>query len=115
MRTKLAAANTRKQYTLRSNRNEKANERKQSKRKQKLNTQKEKKTKNKDLDPKQSGRFYRPLMTFTKVFSTEEERKTEHRLQASFNQEDSKTNGEEGYKIQSTRCLSFRRTGVKIK
>jgi hypothetical protein len=54
-------------------------------------------------------------MTFTKVCSTEEERKTEHRLQASFNQEDSKTNGEEGFKIQSTRCLSFRKTDVKIK
>jgi hypothetical protein len=40
MRTKLAEANTRKQYTLRSDRNEKANERKQSKRKQKLKTQK---------------------------------------------------------------------------
>jgi hypothetical protein len=67
MRTKLAEANTRKQYTLRSNRNEKANERKQSKRKQKLKTQKTKKMKNKDLDPKQSGGFYRSLMTFTKV------------------------------------------------
>jgi hypothetical protein len=66
MRTKLAEANTRKQYTLRSNQNEKANERKQSKRKQKLKTQKTK-TKNKDLDPKQSGGFYRSLMTFTKV------------------------------------------------
>jgi hypothetical protein len=43
MGTKLAAAKTHKQYTLRSNRNEKANERKQSKGKQELNTQKEKK------------------------------------------------------------------------
>jgi hypothetical protein len=54
-------------------------------------------------------------MTFTKVCSTEEERKIEYRLQASFNQEDSKTNGEEGFKIQSTRCLSFRKTDVEIK
>ena len=67
MRTKLAEAKTHKQYTFRSNQNDKANERKQPKRKQELNTQKAKKTKNKDLDPKQSGGFYRPLMTFTKV------------------------------------------------
>jgi hypothetical protein len=35
-------------------------------RKDKLHTQKAK-MKNKDLDPKQSGGFYRSLMTFTKV------------------------------------------------
>jgi hypothetical protein len=42
MRTKLAEVNTRKQYTLRSNRKKKANGKKQSKRKQKLKTQKTK-------------------------------------------------------------------------
>jgi hypothetical protein len=36
-------------------------------------------------------------------------------LQALSNQEISKTNGEEGHKIRSTRCLSFRKNDVKIK
>jgi hypothetical protein len=35
-------------------------------REQKINNQKAK-SKNKDLDPKHSEEFYRPLMTFTKV------------------------------------------------
>jgi hypothetical protein len=53
--------------TSRSNQNEKEKEKKQSKRKQ--NSHPKKKLKNNDLDSNQYKEVYRPLMTFTKVFT----------------------------------------------
>jgi hypothetical protein len=69
--------------------------------------------KDKDLDSKRYEEFYRPLMTFTKViYSTDEERGTMHKSQISLNRENLMKNSEEGCKIQSTRCLSFKKTDV---
>jgi hypothetical protein len=51
-------------------------------------------------------------MTFTKVFySTDEERRTMHKSQISLNRENLKKS-EGGSKIQSTRCLSFKKIAV---
>jgi len=73
------------------------------------------KLKDKDLDSKRDEEVHRPLMTFTKVFySTDEERRTMHKSQISLNRENLK-NSEGGSKIQSTRCLSFKKIYVNAK
>ena len=53
-------------------------------------------------------------MTFTKVFySADEERGTIHGFQTSLNRKKLNENGEEGYKIELTRCLFFKKADVK--
>jgi hypothetical protein len=47
------------------------------------------------------------------LYSADEERKAMHRFQISLNREKLNENGGGGYKIQSTRCLFFKKTDVK--
>jgi hypothetical protein len=47
------------------------------------------------------------------LYSADEERRTVHGLQTSLNKKKINENSEEGYKIQLTRCLFFKKTDVK--
>ena len=91
------------------------NERKETIKEKKTNfTPKKQELKNNDFDWNQDKEVCRPLMTFTRVLLNWGEKKKQCIGFKLYSTGKLNENGEEGYKIQSMRCLFFKKTDVKI-